>query len=66
MSVWNAGVARDGQALTPAIAAAAKRLAEDHDHPRPTIPYLRREFGMSPVEATAAIRQADRIRRGHA
>lgn len=48
-----------------AIGAAAHFLVETplEERLRPTVPLLRERFGLSPVQAVEAIREADRLRK---
>ncbi|WP_170990140.1 hypothetical protein [Aquamicrobium sp. LC103] len=50
--------------MTDAIQKAARWLATTPDDrkPHPLMPYLRREFGLSPSQAVEAIREANLIR----
>ena len=47
---------------TAQIDVAAAWLAAEHQVPHPIVPALRRRFGLSPVDACAAIREAALIR----
>ncbi|CAI2936057.1 protein of unknown function [Aminobacter niigataensis] len=51
-----------GNTAIAAIATAAKWLATEKSPPHPIVPHLRRQFGLSVVEATHAIREAQLIR----
>lgn len=48
--------------LTPSATNAARWLASIDEAPHPVIPSLRDRFGLSPSEAIAAIREANRLR----
>jgi hypothetical protein len=49
--------------MTPSIESAARWLVEKHEQQQPRIiPTLCRQFGLSAVDAIAAIREANRLR----
>lgn len=50
--------------MSAAVEEAAKWLATtpEHKRPHPVIPYIRKEFGLSPKEACDACREANLIK----
>jgi hypothetical protein len=51
----------------PDIERVSRWLVDNGDHaPRPLLPTIRREFGLSIADSVAAIRWANQLRRGAA